>query len=161
MRIAIDRSVIRGLIAAAVFLVCANEAAAQGPPAPSCTISTTAVSFGNYNVFSATPTDSTGSVIFNCNAQATSIRVTLSSGVSASFSPRTLRKGSESLAYNLYLDAARTSIWGDGGGGTAQYGPTNPANNQNVTVVVYGRIPAGQDVTAGAYSDTVVATIVF
>jgi len=30
-----------------------------------------------------------------------------------------------------------------------------------VTVTVYGRVPAGQNVAAGSYGDSVVATIIF
>ncbi len=67
----------------------------------------------------------------------------------------------EGLNYNLYLDAARTTIWGDGTGGTQVYSNANPPNNTNVTVTIYGRIPASQDVSAGSYTNTVTATINF
>ena len=76
-------------------------------------------------------------------------------------SPRTLRKGSEVLQYNLYRNAARTTIWGDGTGGTSVYSLANPPNNSNVNLTIYGRIPAQQDVSAGNYSDTVSAVINF
>lgn len=149
----------RGLIVAALGFAGASHAAAQ--PAPSCTISVVSVAFGNYNVFTVTPVDSTGSVTFRCNAAAANISITLSKGASSTFTPRTMTKAGEVLNYDLYLNAARTNVWGDGTGGTSTYTNANPPNNQNVTVTIYGRIPASQDVSAGAYSDTVLATINF
>ena len=87
--------------------------------------------------------------------------VSLSKGASSTFSPRTMMMGSEVLSYNLYRDAARTSIWGDGTAGTSTYTNANPPNNTAINITVYGRVPAGQDVSAGAYSDTVSAVINF
>lgn len=138
-------------------IVCARDASA----APSCTISATSVNFGSYNVFTGSATDSTGTVTINCNGSAHNVVVSLSRGVSTTFNPRTMLKGTETLSYNLYRDAARTSIWGDGTGGTSTYTNANPTNNADVIVTVYGRVPAGQDVTAGSYSDTVSAVINF
>ena len=125
-----------------------------------CTISTTPVSFGTYNVFSSTPLDSTGSVTFNCDNRA-NITITLNKGGATTFNPRRMLKGSEALNYNLYRDAAGTSIWGDGTGGTQVYSDPRTPRNQNVTLTIYGRIPAGQDVSVGTYRNTVTATINF
>jgi spore coat protein U-like protein len=138
-------------------LLHAAEAAAQA----SCTISTTSVNFGNYNVFTGTNLDSTGTVRYRCNAAAANITISLSKGVSTTFNPRQMSKGAERLNYNLFRDAARTTIWGDGTGGTVVYTRANPPNNSNVNVTVYGRVTAGQDVSAGAFSDTVSAVINF
>jgi spore coat protein U-like protein len=142
---------------AALVVLSASEAHA----APSCTISATSVNFGSYNVFTGSSTDSTGSVTINCNGSAHNIIVTLSQGASSTFNPRTMLKGGETLTYNLYRDAARTTIWGDGTGGTSTYTNANPPNNSDVNLTVYGRVPAGQDVSAGTYSDTVAAVINF
>jgi spore coat protein U-like protein len=136
----------------------ASEALAQSP---SCTISTTSVNFGSYNVFSGADLDSTGRVTYNCNATAFNITVSLSKGGSGTYSPRRMSKGAEVLSYQLYRNSARTNIWGDGTGGTVVYTRADPANNTNVNLTVYGRIPAGQDVSAGTFSDTVVAVINF
>jgi spore coat protein U-like protein len=86
------------------------------------------------------------------------ITVDLDKGGSSTFTPRRMIKGTEPLTYNLYLNAARTTIWGDGTGGTSRYSDPNPPNKDTI-VTIYGRVPAGQDVTAGAYTDTVTATI--
>jgi spore coat protein U-like protein len=67
--------------------------------------------------------------------------------------------GAERLLYNLYLDAARTIVWGDGTGGS-QTGPmvTTRGAGGTTTAYVFGRIPAGQDVAAGVYGDTIRVT---
>ena len=50
-------------------------------------------------------------------------------------------------------------MWGDGSGGTTTYFIKNPPNNQDVMLVVFGRITAAQDVGVGNYTDTVVVTL--
>jgi spore coat protein U-like protein len=137
-------------------LLHASEASAQ-----SCTISATSVNFGNYNVFNGTALDSTGTVTYRCNAAAANISIGLTKGASSTYNPRLMSKGAEVLGYNLYRDAARSTIWGDGTSGTATYFRANPPNNSNVNLTVYGRVPAGQDVSAGSFSDTVTAVINF
>ena len=109
-----------------------------------CTISTTSVSFGTYDVFNA--------------VSLPSIQVTLSKGLYApNNNPRQMASGANRLNYNLYLDAAHTQIWGD----------PNPNHYDNSgwfltgSVTIYGLIPAGQDVAAGIYSDNITATINF
>ena len=59
------------------------------------------------------------------------------------------------------LDALSVSIWGDGTGGSSHYGPVVPPPALSVTVIVYGRIPARQNRSSGAYIDTITATINF
>jgi spore coat protein U domain-containing protein, fimbrial subunit CupE1/2/3/6 len=153
------RTVIRASIAAAVlWLLSVTSASAQSP---SCTISVTSIAFGSYNVFTTSADDSTGTITYRCNSTAANISISLSDGSSSTYSPRTLRQGSEILQYNLYRNAARTTVWGDGTGGTSVYSQANPPNNSNVSVTIYGRIPAQQDVSAGNYTDTVSAVINF
>jgi spore coat protein U-like protein len=125
-----------------------------------CTISAASVNFGAYNVFNAAPLDSTGTVTCQCANNDRDVQVFLSAGQSGSYFPRTMGKGSESLPYNLFTDAARTSIWGDGSGGTVAYFNNRP-RTQVFVLTIYGRIYSGADVSSGSYSDSVVATINF
>ncbi len=126
-------------------------------------VSVSAVAFGSYNVFDSNHLDSIGMFTYRCDdvTPSDSIVIQLSSGSSSTFPTRTLTQGSYELDYNLYLDAARTTIWGDGTSGTSQYGPIVPADGSNVSLSVYGRIPAGQNARAGDYSDTVIVTVIF
>lgn len=150
----------RRLVAAAVAL--GVILALAGPAHAACTISTSPLTFGIYNVFASTPLDSTGSLTYRCTLPSILIRVSLDRGGAPTFNPRRMLKGSEPLAYNLYLNAARTTIWGDGTGGTQQLRDVIPPNlGRNIVVPIYGRIPALQDVSAGTYSNTITATIQF
>ena len=142
---------------AAVLMVWGMSGRAEA----ACTISTTAVSFGSYNVFNASATTSTGTVTYRCGNSDHNITITISTGSSGSFANRTMKKGAEALTYNLFMDAAFASVWGDGSGTTTTYHINNPPNNTDVPLTVYGRVPALQDVSAGSYSDTVIATVNF
>ncbi len=126
--------------------------------AATCSIGTTPVSFGAYDVFSTIPVDITGSITFNCDAAA-SVSVVLSKGGSSTYNPRRMLSGIEQLNYNLYLDAAKSTIWGDGTGSTSIYSNPSTPVNQNVTVTIYGSVPARQNAKVGSYSDTVTVTI--
>lgn len=112
-------------------------------------------------MLTAAPTDSTGSVVYDCDPSDKNIRITLSTGSSGTFTPRALANGSDQLAYNLYEDAALTSIWGDGTGGSNFYFIKNPHPQKPVSLTIYGRIPPLQDVAVGTYSDTVIVTVDF
>lgn len=124
--------------------------------------SITGVNFGSYDVFSANPKTSTGSISYSCtgvngNQQ---MRMDLSTG-SGTFANRTLRSGGNVLNYNLYPDAANSQVWGNGTGSTYQY-RINPNDTNVHTLTVYGTILAGQDVGVGTnYIDTITVTMSF
>ncbi|WP_342379753.1 spore coat U domain-containing protein [Myxococcus stipitatus] len=130
-----------------------------------CSIqSTVAPSFGAYTSSATLPLDAAGSITYRCDAQPqlSTLTLDLSAGGAGSYSPRQLQGPSNNrLNYNLYLDATRLLIWGNGSLGTTRYGPVFPVNAVEVTVPIYGRIPAGQAASAGAYSDTLVITMTF
>jgi len=144
------------------MLLAAGALSAAATAEAACTISTTAVNFGTYNVFSASPDDATGQVTYRCTApRPPLVTIHLDKGGAPTFNPRQMRMGSEVLNYNLYRESTRSTIWGDGTGGSQTYTRSNPPLNQNINVNVFGRIPAGQDVSAGTYGATVTATIFF
>lgn len=127
-----------------------------------CSLSGAAIAFGTYNPISPTNLDSAGSVIYRCAGRDRNITITLSRGGGTSYATRRMVKGTEQLFYNLYRDAARTVIWGDGTGGTQAYTIGNPQpNNQDISVPIFGRIPAGQNVSVGSYNDTITVTLIF
>jgi len=125
-----------------------------------CTITVTPVSFGIYNVFSTLPLYSTGSVTYNCGAQVTSITIWMSKGLGATNNPRQMVSGANYLNYYLCQDANCNTLWGDQAYPT-DYGPVAPITKQNVTLTIYGKIPAGQDVPTGTYTDTILVEIDF
>jgi spore coat protein U-like protein len=88
------------------------------------------------------------------------------SSTSGTFNPRRMKRsgGSDVLEYNIFIDATRTVIFGDGTGGTqtirVHKPPGTPAKAPwSSQVTIYARIPPGQDVPAGGYSDSLTITV--
>ncbi len=149
----------RPLFLLAVLAVLA-AAAAPGAvlAAPKCTFGTASnLGFGPYDPISAPAADGTSTLTYQC-PPGQGVRITLDAGSSGSFAARTMRLGVEVLRYNLYLDAARTTIWGDGSGGSSPGPGVTTRAGSTTTAWVFGRIDAGQDAVAGAYSDTIRVT---
>ncbi|WP_426752299.1 Csu type fimbrial protein [Myxococcus sp. Y35] len=120
------------------------------------------VSFGTYLTTDLMPRDSAGSITYRCEGQITPVTIDISTGGSGTYASRSMAgPGAQRLQYNLYLDATRQLIWGNGASGTGRYGPVIPVFGEEVTVPIYGRIPAQQAIPAGAYSDTLVMTVTF
>jgi len=143
-----------------VLMITADPDAAPAPG--SCAFdSTVGVNFGAYDVFNPAPTDSSGSLTYTCTSLLSTITIDLSKGGSSDYIPRRMSKGGDSMSYNLYRDASRLTVWGDGTGGTSRYGPVTPPLGSPVTVTIYGRIPPLQNVRAGTYTDTITATLNF
>lgn len=122
-----------------------------------CTVSTTGLNFGTYDVFSSLNDDITATINVDC-ASGTAYSIWLSSG-SGTFASRTLTTIGSVLSYNLYLDPTRLTIWGDGTGGTGIFRGTG--TGASVETPVYGRIPAGQNAAVGSYSDLITITVTF
>lgn len=143
------------------------SAIAEVAGAATCTVAATNVAFGAYNRLSPTPLDAAGNIQVTCSGLAgllINYQIQLSPGGSGSYSPRAMVSGPGSLAYNLYTNAARTSIWGNGSGGTVTV--NDGVLLQLLSPIVrnyplYGRVPASQNVPAGAYSDTITVTVIY
>lgn len=119
-----------------------------------CTVSSAGVAFGAYDTLDPSPLDGVGTISVSCDVS-TSFTVALSSG-SGSFDQRQMTAGTSQLGYNLYTDATRTIVWGDGISGS-----TVSDTGTAVDLSVYGRIPALQNVVADVYSDSVTVTVSF
>ena len=125
-----------------------------------CSISTVTVAFGAYDPVvanAATDLNGTGTLVVACTKGAAAT-IDLGVGGNLSGGSRRMSSGTDFLNYALYRDAARTQVWGTGmaGGTTLTY---NSASKTSTNITVYGKVPQAQDVTVGAYSDVVVATI--
>ena len=148
------------LVAANLFLATAPAAEAR---AATCGFTAVAgVSFGAYDVFGPN-VDSAGSLGYSCTGvlPGDTVVITLDIGGGPSYTPRQMQSGPHRLNYNIYLDATRISIWGDGTGGSVLYGPLVPPEAVPVVVPMYGRIPTGQDAMIGTYTDTILVTMSF
>jgi spore coat protein U-like protein len=128
--------------------------------AATCTVSATPVAFGVYPPFSGAPTTSTGTTTVHCVAGAANVVIALSTGGGGSYANRRMISGASNLTYQLYSDAARTMIWGDGTAGTVTVS-VHVANNGTKNNTVYGRIAPLQGVRPGAYTDTITVTVTY
>lgn len=134
----------------------------------SCTISTTGITFGNYDPVvtnATTPVDSNGTVTVACTSGAsTTIGMGQGSnptGSSTAAAPlRQMASGATNrVRYDIYQDSTHATVWGDVG--TAAAETYNSTSKTATTLNIYGRIPSGQDVVVGSYTDSVTATIQF
>lgn len=121
-----------------------------------CRIDVTDMAFGSYDPLLANSNsdlDGTANLRVMCtkNARATVL-------LSETGSARALSFGDQRIRYEIFSDAQRTNIMAAQSRGL-QFdflGASSPRE-----LKVYGRIPAGQVVTAGRYTDTVLATVDF
>jgi spore coat protein U-like protein len=126
--------------------------------ADTCTIGAGALAFGSYDPVGAnavSPLDAQATIEIACT-RATQYAVGLGPGSFAAGSVRRMASGGDRLEYELYADAARTTIWST----TTTVGGTAPSTAP-IQLVVHGRVLAGQAAAAGAYADVVQSTINF
>jgi spore coat protein U-like protein len=147
------------------LVLLASKAEAQGGRGhiTSCVVSATGVAFGT---FFGPRDDSTGSITLLCegNGNNNPFTVALSEGGSHTFLDRFMFHGEDELHYNLYVDAGRSAIWGNGLGETRlQTGEFNFPGGRPATAVfpVFGRIPFQSPPQAGLYADEIVVTVTF
>ena len=130
-----------------------------------CTITAGALAFGAYDpiVANATvPLPGTATLTVTCtNGSGTTITLgqglTPAGGSTPAAPLRQMASGGNFLSYSLFQDVGLTTTWGDTAGTGVAYTGTGVAGS----VTVYGQVAAGQNVPAGTYNDTVVATITF
>ena len=148
--------------AAPVFAASSTNLGVSATVINNCLISTSALAFGSYDPVvgnSAADLDGTGVVSVACT-KGVSPTIALGLGSNASGSTRRMGDGSGNfLSYELYQETGRVTVWGTTGG--ALLSPSAAPSKAARDFTVYGRVTAGQDATAGSYTDTVVATVNF
>ncbi len=135
-----------------------------------CGVTATGVSYPSYDpLYSGADTNGSGTISVQCSlggivSLLVSYEIRLSTGGSGNFTTRQMSKGASKLNYNLYRNSARNQIWGDGTGSAqalvdsyllALGAPTTQ------TYTIYAQIPRQQNVVAGAYTDTIVVTVIY
>jgi len=119
--------------------------------------------FPNYDVNAGAATTGTSTINVNCT-KGDAYTIALSYGGTGTVANRIMVSGGNNLNYNLYTDSGWTKVWNstctvgnncDGGTGAG------PGGGNQQTYTVYGQIPAGQNVPAGSYTDTITLTVTF
>jgi spore coat protein U-like protein len=145
---------VRALALGILLLAAASSAKAA------CTLSASGVNFGVYNPAASSATYADGLVTLQCSANEAGkpFTIALTAG-GGSYSNRSMASGGLSLAYQLYLDAAHSQIWGDGSGGSGLIQGTIPRQPRQTNYPVYGRIAPGLTAAPGVYTDLIVVTL--
>ena len=163
-------NLIRGLAPATALVMLATPAAAatvggtlnvNANVTANCTVSTSALAFGNVNTISGSNVDGTGGLTITCTSGTTwSAAADVGAGAGASFTGRRMTSAGNQLGYNLFTSSGYSTVWGDGTASTGLLTGTGTGTAQSVTV--YGRVGSGQTgVPAGSYVDTVAVTVTY
>lgn len=130
-----------------------------------CTITATDLSFGAYDPVVANKTtalDVNSSVNVLCTKGSSGVKVGLDAGSHSVGGNRFMAGATDSLQYELYSDSAGGTVWGNSGAALVSWPVFGPIGaGAGVSRTVFGRVPAGQDVSVGSYSDLVTATVNF
>lgn len=159
--IALTSAVIGTLAPAASAATATASLTVSATVTKNCTVSTSALAFGSYDPVVANASanlDGTGTVTVACTRGATA-SIAVGSGSSATGGTRRMTDGAGNyLVYELYSDSGRSTVWNTGAG-ALELTPAPSRAARDFTV--YGRVAGNQDVPAGTYGDTVVATVNF
>jgi len=125
----------------------------------SCSATMSSFSFGIFSPLTQTGRLAQSFVSFHCPYEVAEID--LSSGTSGDYAARSMTSGNDrqtAIAYNIYLDAGRTVVFGDGAAGSSAYVPGGGVSQG--TFPIYAEIAWGQSkVVASDYSDSLSITI--
>jgi spore coat protein U-like protein len=156
-------STIRGLL---VAMACVVALWIGGAPAraQTCTYTTTPMNYGVVSLVSGAAVDTTATLTATCSGTANRVVMicpSLGDGTGGgSNGNRTLLSGTNTLAHNLYSDAARSTIWGSS---VWPYTPRPPkltvtlngSGTGTGSWTIYGRILSGQQAKpTGTYTST-------
>ena len=166
------------LVASAGFVFAAGSAtqniAVSTTITAKCTISTTAVAFGDYDPITGNDVTTNGTVVVGCTKASTGLWVGLGEGAHYASGTRNLNgaASSDKLAYSLMQptsnDAGSSSVCPAFGAGTpwandasTALNLSSPTSYATRTYKVCGQLAKAQDKSVDTYADTVVATINF
>lgn len=146
----------------AVAATASTSMAVSATVTNNCTISTTALAFGSYDpivTHASADLDGTGTVVIACTKGAAAT-IGLNTGSNPSGTTRRMANGTDYLAYEVYKESGRTTVWGNTG--TERYDAGTAPSSAAQTFTVYGRVTGGQtSAPAGSYADTLTATVNF
>ena len=126
-----------------------------------CTVSATALAFGNYTPGSGAITN-TSTINVACT-KSSPYSVTLNGGstTGGTIAQRLMTNGAQTLQYNLYTSNAYATLLGDGTTGS-KVSATGAGLTVPNPITVYGQLPdtvANQSVPAGTYTDTITVSV--
>ena len=129
-----------------------------------CSVSATALSFGNYTPAAGAATGS--STVNVLCTKTTPFTVALNGGTTAggTVAQRLLANGANTLQYNLFTTNAYATVFGDGTGTSVTQAGAGLGLGTAVPFTVYGQLPdnvTNQGAVPGAYTDTITVTVAY
>lgn len=130
--------------------------------ASNCLIGSTGLTFGTYDTLSGSAVVGQGNLQVACTLGHDGV-IMLGQGAnsidgSLDEAPlRAMSNGTDELQYQLFTTVGRNVVWGN----TLETSVPYTGLGTQTNVPVFGEILGGQTVTAGVYTDTVVATVTF
>jgi spore coat protein U-like protein len=137
-------------VATTTFLVTATVGS-------SCTATAADLDFGTYDPLSLIPATATTTVTVQCTLlSAYTLGLSAGTGSGATVAVRKMTKVADTLNYSLYQDATHLLVWGETIGTDTVAGV---GTGLAIPHIVYGQIPAGQNVNTGIYNDTITVSV--
>ena len=129
-----------------------------------CLVSTAGggLAFGNYAPGGGALTGTTV-ITLKCTAGAVTVALNGGTTTGGTITQRLMASGTNTLQYNLYQQAAGTTLWGNGTTGSTE-AATGAGVTTPVSLTVYGMLPdnaTNQAAPAGSYTDLITVTATF
>lgn len=119
-----------------------------------CAVDVQPMRFGVLPDLSRRNANAEGGVVVHCDSPR-GVRIAVGYGEHTLMPPqRRLAGAADAMSYQIYSDAARTRVWGDGQGVAPDVAAVS-----GTLVPMYGRIPQGQRPTPGTYTDIIEITV--
>jgi len=157
------KSVQRALLAAGLIVASTGALATvitatfqvQATVNKQCTVSAVNMTFPAVDPVN-TQTDGSTTVTVNCTKNTTyTVGLTAGTTPGATIAQRLMASGTDLMNYNLYTDAARSSVWGNTAGSWVSGTGAGMGTPQALTV--YGRVAGGQTkLVAATYTETAI-----
>jgi len=142
---------------AADALTTTGTMAVSATVSDSCTTSATAASFGTWTFTAASTASST--ITVTCTDGSAVSSVGLDNGLQPVATVRQMKStGASTIAYGLYQDAGYATAWTNAAWPALA---TYTAGVSASTFTAYAKAPAGPNVIAGTYNDTVGITVTY
>jgi spore coat protein U-like protein len=129
----------------------------------SCSVSSTGIVFSPYDTQTKAAVDGTGTITVTCSGDGNNNGLTLNitGGNANACSPRHMSRGTATLSYNVFREAARTSTWCDGGSRLDFNVDFTSGASQTLTFTMFGRVVAAQNpvYSTSPYTDSLTISV--
>ena len=123
-----------------------------------CYVSATNLNFGTVGAL-VSNVDAASSITVQCTKGTTyAIGLNAGTGPGATVGNRLMTHGAQQVAYSLYSNSSRTTVWGNTVGADTVSGT---GNGSAQVLTVHGRVPAQTTPAPAAYSDTIIVTVTY